>query len=500
MQGFCSRNLPVWKHEIPNNTRSLSPFRAQHIQMSVSMWSKPFSELASLTYRTTFWKAQFECQYNQQIRHLAIITGHKRTSKKGKKKKKLARKKVQVKTKKQKYFDPSKTPNYPLGPKGMNDMMEPSDNASSRISPGPKPVVVPPAMLLSTGSPHVFIAKVACQELNVNPHSLFSTSDMYIRHNVQTRTAYSFEPYGPLFASVKATTGSSEDMVDKPEVAFLGRSNVGKSSLINALMNKTLAITSKNPGRTQQAFYYGWIPAQVKATYGKSKNKHQAASSSNSTSIPASAVLGFLVDLPGYGFAVGPNSAVETWQAGTQDFLRNRRDAGTLRRVFLLQDARLTQPQPIDGDVTRWLEEENIPHTIILTKADDHHTTNSSGSTAGVIKHANLCSLRYHQLWSESGAVLPDDEDDEYDDGEDEEEEESHDRHHKVHDDSSQEDPVDGIDGEAYDDESYEDEADEVGTIMLSPIVHVTSSKKETGLAEIMASIETEFLSDPVDE
>jgi GTP-binding protein EngB required for normal cell division len=515
IQSVCTRfeRMSVCNCRVSNNTRSVSLFRIQHVgnPMSVSTWSKPFSVWTSFTNRSTIASSQFDCHYDQQIRRFAIITGHKRTSKKGKKKKKLARKKVQVKTKKKKYFDPSKTPNYPLGPKGMNDMIasgndaidaaedDPND-ATARPPPTPKPVIAPPAMLLPTGSPHVFIAKVACQELNVNPRSLFSTSDMYLRHSAQTRTAYSFEPYGPLFASVKATTGSYENMIDKPEVAFLGRSNVGKSSLINALMNKTLAITSKNPGRTQQAFYYGWIPSQVKATYSRSKNKHQGSSSSNATSIPASAVLGFLVDLPGYGYAVGPYSAVETWQAGTQDFLRQRRDAGTLRRVFILQDARLTKPQLIDGDVTRWLEEENIPHTVILTKADDHHTLNSSGSTAGVVKHANLCSLRYHQLWSESGAVLPDleEEEEEHDDDDDFDEEEDQEENHDGDHEDSEETHQYRVD--EYDDEGSQDEVEEVGTIMLSPIVHVTSAKQHTGLAEILASIETEFVSNPDDE
>jgi GTP-binding protein len=347
---------------------------------------------------------------------------------------------------------------------------------------------------LPTGSPHVFVAKAACQELNINPRSLFATLDLYDRHDTKTRTSYSFEPYGPLYTSVKSSTGSADNMRFKPEVAFLGRSNVGKSSLINALMNKTLAVTSKNPGRTQQAFYYGWIPSHVKNTFTKklsNQNSMHHPTSSHVTSIPASSVFGFLVDLPGYGYAVGPDDAVETWQASTQEFLLHRRDAGTLRRVFVLQDARLESPQRIDGDVILWLENANIPHTVILTKADDHHSVNRSGSTAGVIKHANLCSLRYHLLWKEAGARLPD--------------------HayaaNSAHTDNQNNDDMenrdDSLEGKEMNDSNDIDpteEPQEVDAIMLSPIVHVTSSKKQTGLAEILSSIETEFASKPIDE
>lgn len=286
-------------------------------------------------------------------------------------------------------------------------------------------------------------------------------------------------------------------MNDKPEVAFLGRSNVGKSSLVNALMNKTLAVTSKQPGRTQQAYYYGWIPSRVLSSFlPKDSSLHPTAStsttSSHITSVPIAAVTGFLVDLPGYGFAVGPDSAVETWQVATQDYLRQRRDAGALKRVYVLQDARLQTPQQVDGDVLRWLEDEEIPHTVVLTKADDHHTImNKTGSTIGVIKHANICCFRYHQLWFESGATIPDHEET----GSHGTDEEADSSGNDSEGDINSEDEQD--DDREYSDEAVEEEEEEeemVGTIMLSPVVHVTSSKKQTGLAELLASVESEFV------
>ncbi|OEU22328.1 MMR_HSR1-domain-containing protein, partial [Fragilariopsis cylindrus CCMP1102] len=130
------------------------------------------------------------------------------------------------------------------------------------------------------------------------------------------------------------------------EVAFLGRSNVGKSSLINAIMRKNLCITSKSPGRTQLPYYYG---------------------------NPSGQPQGFIVDLPGYGFAKKPMSITEDWQKDTQDLLLHRRhEAKVLKRLFLLMDARrgVQGPNEHDRIVMRWLEDAEIPFTVVLTKAD----------------------------------------------------------------------------------------------------------------------------------
>lgn len=96
------------------------------------------------------------------------------------------------------------------------------------------------------------------------------------------------------------------------------------------------------------------------------------------------------MDLPGYGYAVGPDKAVSSWQESTQEYLLTRhQDSKTLQRVFLLQDSRLGVPQPIDDTVASWLEDYGIPYTIVLTKSDDPRVA---------IKHANICALKYQQL------------------------------------------------------------------------------------------------------
>lgn len=337
--------------------------------------------------------------------------------------------------KKRQYADPSTRPDYPLGP--HHQPPHPSETAAAAV-------VVPPALMLPTASPHVFVAKVACQEANISARHLFASVDS----NNNYKKKYRYEYFPP--ATFQRTFPSGK----QPEVAFLGRSNVGKSSLMNALMRQPLAVTSKQPGRTQQAYYYGCIPTTNVASIGSHSLKSNAAATAT----------GFLVDLPGYGYAVGPDSAVGSWQAATQDFLLQRRDTENLRRVFVLQDSRLRAPQAIDDIVVTWLEEADIAYTIVLTKADDSHLT------AGVVKHVNLCSMRYQQLWSDATpttATVHDHDDGKYT-GQNVTEEEEED----------------------------DDQNQGMGVIMMSPIVHVTSAKKHTGIAEVLSSIETEFLAD----
>jgi GTP-binding protein len=124
---------------------------------------------------------------------------------------------------------------------------------------------------------------------------------------------------------------------ERTEMCLAGRSNVGKSSLINRLVGRALARTSNTPGRTQELNFYA-----------------------------APGVALFIVDLPGYGFAEAPKPRVEAWTRLVRDYLRGR---ATLARVFLLIDARrgLT---PADLDIMRLMDEAAVSYQGVLTKAD----------------------------------------------------------------------------------------------------------------------------------
>jgi GTP-binding protein len=121
------------------------------------------------------------------------------------------------------------------------------------------------------------------------------------------------------------------------EVAFVGRSNVGKSSLLNALcFQKGLAKTSKTPGRTRLI------------------NIFQTGTDR------------WIVDLPGYGYAAGPAAERATWQKMVEGYLTGR---ATLRMVFVLVDAEVG-PTKLDHQMIEWLRVEGLPHRIVATKAD----------------------------------------------------------------------------------------------------------------------------------
>jgi len=125
----------------------------------------------------------------------------------------------------------------------------------------------------------------------------------------------------------------------KPEVAFAGRSNVGKSSLINALTGaKALARVSVTPGRTRELNFFSLGPQ------GEIR----------------------LVDMPGYGYAKAPKAAVKGWTRLIGDYLRGRRE---LERVFLLIDAR-HGIKPNDRETMTLMDEAAVSYQAVLTKAD----------------------------------------------------------------------------------------------------------------------------------
>jgi GTP-binding protein len=134
---------------------------------------------------------------------------------------------------------------------------------------------------------------------------------------------------------------------DRPEYAFIGRSNVGKSSLINMLCNNDkLAKTSHSPGKTQMINHFE-ITSVPKA------------GDTNGTEW-------YLVDLPGYGFAKISISSRRKWEQMIENYLRKREN---LVNVLVLIDAR-HQPQKIDLDFIGKLNVWQIPFTLIFTKAD----------------------------------------------------------------------------------------------------------------------------------
>lgn len=123
-----------------------------------------------------------------------------------------------------------------------------------------------------------------------------------------------------------------------PEVAFAGRSNVGKSSLLNALTSRTkLARTSHTPGRTQQLNFFS-IRDQLMIT-----------------------------DLPGYGYAKTSRSKVNQWTSLTEKYLAGRTQ---LRRVLLLLDSRRGEVRPHDEEIMDLLDEAAVIYQITLTKSD----------------------------------------------------------------------------------------------------------------------------------
>jgi GTP-binding protein len=157
---------------------------------------------------------------------------------------------------------------------------------------------------------------------------------------------------------------------DRPEFAFIGRSNVGKSSLINLICNKTsLAKTSGTPGKTQLINHFDIVSTATKN---------------------AKPAKWFLVDLPGYGYASRSKSMRKDWGKMIEDYIRKREN---LVSVFVLIDSR-HEPQQIDIEFINQLGEWKIHFAIVFTKADK----NKPGRT---LRHVEQFSQVLKNTWAQ---------------------------------------------------------------------------------------------------
>ena len=127
---------------------------------------------------------------------------------------------------------------------------------------------------------------------------------------------------------------------NRKEVVFVGRSNVGKSSLLNLLTGRNIAKVGKTPGRTRAINYFKWDYNELKS---------------------------FLVDLPGYGFAKGDKREIENWKRLIEGYFNRRRE--NIGLVLVLIDAKVG-PTGDDKKMIQWLDYLGIPYIVVLTKID----------------------------------------------------------------------------------------------------------------------------------
>ncbi|HWA91190.1 MAG TPA: ribosome biogenesis GTP-binding protein YihA/YsxC [Rhizomicrobium sp.] len=155
----------------------------------------------------------------------------------------------------------------------------------------------------------------------------------------------------------------------RPEIAFVGRSNAGKSSLINALTGrKTLARVSHTPGRTRQINFFDLSGRIV------------------------------LADLPGYGYAKASKSLADEWQSLIFAYLRGR---AALRRVFLLVDAR-RGAMDTDRQAMKLLDQAAVSYVLVLTKIDQLRTAERAQAEAALAEEAKKHTAAYPEIFATS--------------------------------------------------------------------------------------------------
>ncbi|RDX60902.1 GTP-binding protein [Mucuna pruriens] len=209
----------------------------------------------------------------------------------------------------------------------------------------------PKSTLVSTSEPVIATpspAELSLEKLFVPPETIVSLDSARVLNGSNILLSnYANDAQVSQAEFVKSSVRTEDCPSDGlPEFALVGRSNVGKSSLLNSLVRrKKLALTSKKPGKTQCINHF-----RVNDSW-------------------------YLVDLPGYGYASAPQELRLDWEQFTKDYFLNR---STLVSVFLLIDASIPAKK-IDLDYASWLGLNQIPMTLIFTKCDKRKKTRNGG-------------------------------------------------------------------------------------------------------------------------